>query len=371
MNILVTGSNGFIGKNLIAQLECQPNMHVLEYDMENTLRDLDNRLAIADWVYHLAGVNRPQSKDEFRSCNVDLTAHICDQLLQDGRHVPLVFASSIQALLDNPYGTSKRQAEEVVAHYADKSGACVVIYRLRNVFGKWCRPNYNSVAATFCHCIARDQPISISDPGKELDLVYVDDVTAHFMMDIAGIESIGVKYRDVTPCYTVTLARLAELLRSFRQMRHTLLVPDLSDEFVRKLYGTYLSYLDTNDFAYDLDVKRDQRGSLAEFTKSHSFGQIFVSRTGPGIKRGNHYHHTKAEKFLVLQGEATIRLRHIRGGDVIEYNVRGEDYRVVDIPIGYTHAIENTGSGELVTLFWASEIFDQNQPDTYALSVLE
>jgi UDP-2-acetamido-2,6-beta-L-arabino-hexul-4-ose reductase len=373
MNILVTGSNGFIGKNLIAWLEREPDAHVLAFDLENTLQELDERLERADLVYHLAGVNRPQSNSEFITGNVDLTAHVCDRLLASGRWVPLVLSSSVQALLDNPYGVSKRQAEEVVARYASESGAHVVIYRLMNVFGKWCRPNYNSVVATFCHNISHDLPVSISDPNRELTLVYVDDVVRAFLEELRGqnaeVKSQEAEYREVAPVYRVTLGRLAAMLRAFREMRRSLQVPDLADEFTRKLYGAYLSYLGCDDFAYDLDQECDPRGCLAEFVKAADFGQLFVSRTAPGITRGNHYHHTKAEKFLVVQGEAIIRFRSIRGSQVIEYRVRGEDLRVVDIPTGYTHSIENVGSGELVTLFWASEVFDPDRPDTYPMVV--
>jgi UDP-2-acetamido-2,6-beta-L-arabino-hexul-4-ose reductase len=279
----------------------------------------------------------------------------------------------MQAELDNPYGVSKRQAEAVVVRYAEVSGARCTIFRLQNVFGKWCRPNYNSVAATFCHNIAHDLPITISDPARELELVHVDDVVEAFMAEVRSQESgvrtpigreSGVSYREVAPGYGVTLGRLAELIRSFRASRQTLRVPDFSDAFTRKLYGVFLSYLAPDDFAYDLTRHTDPRGALAEFVKSEPFGQLFVSRTKPGIARGNHYHHTKTEKFLVVEGEAIIRFRHIRGEDVIEYRVRGEDFRVVDIPTGYTHSIENIGAGELVTLFWSSEIFDPAQPDT-------
>jgi UDP-2-acetamido-2,6-beta-L-arabino-hexul-4-ose reductase len=370
MNILVTGSNGFIGRNLIAWLERLPDVNILGFDQDNTSQELAEALARADLVYHLAGVNRPQSEDEFRTGNVDLTAQVCNRLLALGRATPIVLSSSIQAELDNPYGVSKRQAEAIVTDYAARSGARVVIYRLKNVFGKWCRPNYNSVVATFCCSIAHDQPITISDPARELALVHVDDVVEAFVAEIrsqeSGVTSQGseINYREVAPNYTVTLGRLAELIRSFREMRQTLLVPDLADDFTRKLYGTYLSYLGTDDFAYDLQKRCDARGCLAEFVKSDPSGQIFVSRTKPGITRGNHYHHTKTEKFLVVEGEAIIRFRHIRGEEVIEYRVRGEEFRVVDIPTGYTHSIENVGAGELVTLFWASEIFDSARPDT-------
>lgn len=377
MNILVTGAKGFIGKNLVAQLKAQPERRVLEFDVDNSPADLAAAVAQADWVFHLAGVNRPRDEAEFQTGNVDLTAQLCQLLAARPQTHPvtLVLASSIQAELDNPYGRSKRQAEMVVAEYAAQTGGRVLIYRLKNVFGKWCRPNYNSVVATFCYNIARDLPISVSNPANVVDLIHIDDVVAHWLADIANPDGEvapdgPVVYRAVMPSYTVTLERLAELIRSFRQIRQTLHVPDLSDEFTRKLYGTYLTYLETDQFAYDLTKRCDSRGCLAEFVKSPPFGQIFVSRTLPGITRGNHYHHTKAEKFLVLQGQALIRFRHLLSGEVIEYPVRGEDFRVVDIPPGYTHSIENTGQDELVTLFWSSEVFDPSRPDTIVLPVL-
>ncbi|MFZ2360460.1 MAG: NAD-dependent epimerase/dehydratase family protein [Anaerolineae bacterium] len=400
MKILVTGSNGFIGQNLIAWLRRRPEVQVLEFDQEHSLADLAQQLAAADLVYHLAGVNRPQAVEEFRAGNVDLTAQMCELLLQAGRATPIVLSSSIQAGLDNPYGASKREAEQVLADYAARSGAPVAIFRLSNVFGKWCRPNYNSVVATFCHNIARDLPITISDPSREVPLVHVDDVVQAFLevgealrsqksevrsqksevrgqaQRVAGhsqpfiihhssfIIPESLSYYETRPVYTVTLGRLAELIRSFRASRQTLLAPDFGDPFVHKLYGTFLSYLEPDDFAYDLTQRTDPRGSLAEFIKSPGFGQVFVSRTKPGITRGNHFHHSKTEKFLVLEGEAIIRFRHIQSQEVIEYAVRGEDCRVLDIPTGYTHSIENVGLGELVTLFWASEVFDPGRPDT-------
>lgn len=387
MKVLVTGANGFIGKNLRAALAVRPDTTVLCFDQEHSPEDLAGMLAEADIVFHLAGVNRPQTDAEFTTGNVGLTETVCAGLLAAGRATPIVLASSVQAALDNPYGASKRQAEEVVARYARAGGARCTIYRLKNVFGKWCRPNYNSVVATFCHNISRDEPITISHPDRELELVYVDDVVAEWVAGIgdgglgngdqgrgsgdwgAGAGEPGVVYLEVAPSYRVTLGRLAELIRSFRALRQTLLLPDLADEFTRKLYGTYVSYLPQVDFAYALQQRCDGRGCLAEFVKSASGGQIFVSRTRPGITRGNHYHHTKTEKFLVLEGEALIRFRHILGGEVIEVHVRGEDFRVVDIPTGYTHSIENTGTRELVTLFWVSEVFDPDRPDTQFLAV--
>jgi UDP-2-acetamido-2,6-beta-L-arabino-hexul-4-ose reductase len=371
MNVLVTGSSGFVGRNLVSWLKKIEDYRVLEFDIDNTDQDLSDALTQADYIIHLAGVNRPQSEEEFKRGNVALTERICQQLLAAGRSTPILLSSSIQAELDNPYGVSKRQAEEVLADYAQRSGARVVIFRLTNVFGKWCRPNYNSVVATFCHNVANDLPIAISDPRREIEFIHVDDVIGCFWDELKVDGPSGVHYRAGRPSYPITLGRLADLLRSFRSSRQSLIVPDFSDPFTHKLYGTFLSYLAPNDFAYDLTMRTDERGSLAEFVKSRPFGQIFVSRTKPGITRGNHYHHTKTEKFLVLEGEAVVRFRQIKSIEVIEYVVRGEDFRVLDIPTGYTHSIENVGSGELITLFWASEIFDPDRPDTIWEEVLK
>ena len=362
--IVITGARGFIGRNLIAHLAQQEEVQIFGFDLGQSLPELEAALAKADIVFHLAGINRPESPEEFTTGNVDFTAQVCEMVQATGRAVPVVLASSIQAERDNPYGRSKLQAEETLKRYAAEARAPAIIYRLKNVFGKWCRPNYNSVVATFCHHIAHDLPITISDPANAVPLIHIDDVVAHFASELHHPTPPGIHYRDVTPAFTVTLGELVKLLRSFREIRQTLALPDLSDLFVRKLYGTYLSYLDKGDFAYHLQQRCDPRGCLAEFVKSPAAGQIFVSTTKPGITRGNHYHHTKTEKFLVLQGEAVIRFRHIENGEIIEYPVRGEDFRVVDIPPGYTHSITNIGDSELVTLFWASEIFDPEHPDT-------
>ncbi len=365
MKILITGARGFIGRNLTFQLKQNVANQVWLFDQDNTAAELESWLAEADFIFHLAGVNRSQELGEFQTGNVDFTTQVCERLLTLGRAVPFVLSSSIQAELENPYGVSKREAENVVRRYAQQSGARVVVYRLTNVFGKWCRPNYNSVVATFCYNIARDLPITISDRAREVDLIHIDDVTAAFIGELGrAVEPGEVVYRKAGPVYRVSLGRLAELLYAFRQSRQTLQVPDFSDSFNHKLYGTFLAYLEPDDFAYRLEQRCDSRGCLAEFVKSELFGQIFVSRTLPGITRGNHYHHIKTEKFLVLEGEAVVRFRPIQGSGVIEYPVRGDEFKVVDIPPGYTHSIENVGTGELVTLFWASEIFDPGRSDT-------
>ncbi len=433
MKILITGSNGFIGRHLVEALRRRPDFEVIGYDLGSPDADLDRGLRQADIVFHLAGVNRPQDSSEFKTGNADFTAGLCSSLLALGRSPLFVLSSSIQAAMDNPYGVSKRQAEEAIERWArgegglagDKEGsgeseeatangqgARAVIFRLKNVFGKWCRPNYNSVTATFCHNIAHDLPITISDPHRELELVYIDDVIEAFL-GVAEERAEGrrqkaeaIEFREVPRSFKVTLGELAARIGSFRESRRTLVVPDFSDDFNRCLYATYLSYLDGPDFAYSLEQRTDPRGSLAEFVKSGSAGQIFVSRTKPGITRGNHYHHTKTEKFLVVEGEAIIRFRGItsqapgakREGqaakgegqgakreenertsnselptsnvEIIEHRVSGKEFKVVDIPPGYTHSIENVGNGELVTLFWASEVFDPQRPDTYPLNVL-
>ena len=370
MLILVTGSAGFVGKHLMESLGRRPGVQAVGVDIGSKPEDLETALAQADAIFHLAGTNRPQNVEEFTTGNADFTAHICERLQQLGRHPLIVFSSSIQAALDNPYGVSKRQAEDAISRYAEEAKAPAAIFRLRNVFGKWCRPNYNSVTATFCHNIAHDLPISISDPDRELELVYIDDVVAGFLAALDQPPAVGTcERREILKFHKITLGGLAEKIRSFRESRKTLLLPDFSDELTKRLYATYLSYLDGSDFGYLLDKKTDPRGCLAEFVKSPAAGQIFVSRTKPGITRGNHYHHTKTEKFMVVEGSAIIRFRHINSQEVIEYPVEGHEFKVVDIPPGYTHSIENVGTAEMVVLFWASEIFNPENTDTYFVQV--
>ncbi len=362
--VLVTGSKGFVGKNLCAVLRRREDVELYVYDLDKKQAELNVALQQVDCIIHLAGVNRPQKSEEFETGNVGFVDEICGKLQGLGRTPKIVFSSSIQAELDNPYGISKRRAEEVLQRFAENTGAECVVYRFKNLFGKWCLPDYNSVTATFCHNIANDLPIQISDPAHEIDLTYIDDVVEAFIAELESVSS-GFRFAQPLPSKRISLGELAEKIRSFREMRTRLNLPDFRDAFERALYSTYLSYLNNQEFEYGLDIKVDQRGSLAEFLKSSSMGQIFVSRTKPGITRGNHYHHTKTEKFLVLQGTAIIRFRHIDSDQVLEYRVRGEDYRALDIPPGYTHSIENVGQDELVTLFWASEIFDPEKPDTY------
>jgi UDP-2-acetamido-2,6-beta-L-arabino-hexul-4-ose reductase len=368
--VLVTGAEGFVGKNLCVALERANEVRVLKYDQDTLPEALDTLLADSDVVFHLAGVNRPEDPIEFTAVNVGLTDRIVDIIRKQGRNPLIVFSSSTQAALDNPYGISKRKAEEVLQAFARERNAAVRVFRLPGAFGKWCRPNYNSVVATFCHNIMHGLEISISDPSKQVELVYVDDVVGKFasLVTSSDLES-GFAFEAVSPVYPITLGRLADMIKGFRDSRNTLLVADGADSLTRALHATFLSYLPENTFDYSLRSKSDARGTLAELLKSPHFGQIFVSRTHPGVTRGNHYHDSKIEKFCVVEGVAIIRFRHILGKEIREYRISGRDFKVVDIPPGYTHSIENVGTTEMVVLFWSNEIFDPGSPDTYFAEV--
>jgi UDP-2-acetamido-2,6-beta-L-arabino-hexul-4-ose reductase len=378
MGVVVTGARGFIGKNLVVALR-RARVDVAEIGADAPPAALVAAVRGAGVVFHLAGVNRPEHAerdDEFAEGNVGSVASLLAAIAQcseaDRRFArPLiVLASSTQAARDNPYGRSKLAAERALEAYAGRTGAPVVIYRLPGVFGKWCRPNYNSVVATFCHNIARDLPIAISDPSHVVQLVHVDDVVARFLTHLDGPAGAGVARGEAGPVFTVSLGDLADRLRGFRAMRDTLLVADASDPLTRRLFGTYTSYIPPGDLAYGLAQRADARGALAELLKSPRFGQMFVSRTHPGVTRGNHYHDLKVEKFCVLEGDAVVRFRSVLGDEVIEHRVSGTDFKVVDIPPGMTHSIENVGSVEMIVLFWASEILDPQRPDTHPAEVL-
>ncbi len=375
MKILVTGANGFIGRNLCLALRRSGDAEVLEIDKEHTESDLAQAVAEADAVVHLAGVNRPEKEEEFTEGNVDFTRLLCELLKATGRSIPVVCSSSIQAVRDNPYGASKLGGEQVLLDYQEETGAPVYIYRLPNVFGKWSRPNYNTVVATFCHNISRGLPVQVNDAGANLSFCYVDDVVSRFIADVMGGEESGEREAksgvlDFDLAYGITLGELHDLIVSFKESRQTLKLADFGDPLTKYLYSTYLSFLDREDFAYPVDLKTDERGWLFELIKSDTAGQMFVSSTKPGITRGNHYHDTKVEKFCVVKGQGVIRFRHVLEDDAFEYHVDDREIKVVDIPPGYTHSIENTGDSEMVTLFWANEIFDPERMDTFFVPVL-
>jgi len=364
--VLVTGSGGFIGKNLREGLRRLEDVEIMPFDVEGDIDRLSDYLKEADIVFHLAGVNRPENVEEFETGNAGLTQTIVDILEKAKRNIPIVLSSSIQAALDNPYGLSKKKAEDSLIEYSRTNQAKIYIYRFPNVFGKWCKPNYNSVVATFCYNISHGLDITISDVNKEIELVYIDDVVAEFLSILSQKDPDKHAYHcKIQRTYRVSLGDLADRICQLRDIRKTLVVPDLSDDFMKCLHATYLSYFERDDFSCKLDSKSDKRGSLAELIKSEYFGQIFVSTTHKGVTRGNHYHNTKVEKFCVLRGEAVITFRHVFEDEVLQYHVSGDCPEVVDIPPGYTHSIENLGDDEMVVLFWANQIFDADRPDTY------
>lgn len=365
--VLVTGSSGFIGKNLCAKIEQLKDIEILHFDHDDTVKDLEKFLDKADFIFHLAGINLPKDDKEFDTGNRGLTEDIIKYLENQHKTTPILITSSIQADLDNPYGNSKKAAEDIILKFSKENKSPAYIYRLPNVFGKWCKPNYNSVVATFCHNISHNLPVTMSDPSREMDLVYIDEVISEFIDSYLGkVEIQEDGYCYIPRSFKITLQELKSKIEAFHNNRSSLIMPNLEDDFSRFLYATYTSYLPEDSFDYQLNTSVDNRGWLAEFIKSKQFGQIFISKTKPGITRGNHWHHTKIEKFLVVAGEAKISFRKINDqNEVIEYNVSGNKLTVLDIPAGYTHSIKNIGDEDLMTIFWADEIFDNNNPDTY------
>ena len=369
MKVLVTGAQGFIGKNLIVELKNRNFLDIFEVVKDTEISLLDDYCAQADFVFHLAGVNRPENPSEFMAGNFGFTAKLLSVLIKHNNSCPIMLSSSIQADLDNPYGLSKRAGEDLLFNYSKKTGAKVLVYRFPNVFGKWSRPNYNSAIATFCHKIARDEQITVNDPNMIMGLVYIDDVISELINALSGKENVVGAFCEVPVIHTVSLGKIVELLFSFKQSRETREVPFLRDTFTKKLYSTYLSFLPHEKFSYPLKMNIDQRGSFTEFIKSPDRGQVSVNISRPNITKGNHWHHTKSEKFLVVSGKGVIRFRSLVSNEVIEYHVSGEKLEVVDIPPGYTHNIENLGDTDMVTIMWASEPFSPEHPDTYFLEV--
>lgn len=369
MKILVTGAKGFIGKNLIAELKNHGYSDIFEYDIDTDNKFLEKFTQECDFVYHLAGVNRPKDEEEFMKGNFGFTSVLLELLKKHKNTCPVMISSSIQAELENAYGKSKKAGEEVLLNYQRETGAKVLIYRFPNVFGKWCKPNYNSAIATFCYNIAREISITVNDPNVVMKLVYIDDLVRELICALDGRENRKGDFCEVPVAHTITLGEIVDLIYSFKNSRKELSVPDMSDSFTKKLYSTYLSYLPEDQFSYDLKMNVDNRGSFTEFLKTVDRGQVSVNISKPGITKGNHWHNTKNEKFLVVSGKGVIRFRKIDCEDIIEYYVSGEKLEVVDIPIGYTHNIENLGDTDMVTIMWANECFNPDKPDTYYLEV--
>jgi len=370
--VLVTGSEGFIGKNLIVRLKELDNVEIKSFDKEEDADTLKKFLKESDFIFHLAGVNRPEKVEEFKKVNTGLTKSVIDLLEEMNKKIPIVITSSIQAELDNPYGKSKKMAEDELIKYSKKNRVPVYIYRLPNVFGKWSRPNYNSVVSTFCYNICHNIDIIISDSEKELELVYIDDVVEEFisLLNRKNVDFHQYHY-NIKRTFKITLGELADRLYEIRDIRNTLTMPDLSNDFTKYLHATYLSYLDKDDFSYKMDSKEDNRGNFTELIKSNSFGQVSISRSKKRVIRGNHYHNTKNEKFCIIRGKAVIKLRNILDDRIISCYVSDKRIEIVDIPPGYTHSIENLteGDGEMVLLIWANEIFDPKNLDTYYCEV--
>jgi len=369
--VLITGAAGFIGRNLVAALNRRDDVRLILFDVDTEPGVLDAGLAEADLVYHLAGVNRPKDESEFVTGNTGLTKQMLARLAELGRLPVFVLSSSTQAELDNPYGRSKKAAEDAVLKFNDKSGAPVCVYRFPGIFGKGSRPNYNTVVATFCHNIARGLDITVNDPNREMELAYIDDVVASFLRHLDGVPDPSRQRYSVDRTFRVTLRELAERIRRLHAIRETLTVPDLDDDLMKCLHATFLSFLPEDGFSYPVKLNIDNRGWLFELIKSENFGQIFVSKTLPGITRGNHYHDTKVEKFCVIQGQGVIRFRRIDSDRILEYPVDDRAIKVVDIPPGYTHSIENTGEEEMICLFWANQIFAPERPGTYFDPVIQ
>jgi len=364
---LITGSNGFIAKNLIEHLKRDEEIELYLYSKKDSITILEAYVKEVDFIFHLAGVNRPQNVSEFYEGNRDLTKSIVDILVKEGKATPIVLSSSTQSTLDNDYGKSKLEAENILMEYAKKTDAEVYIYRLPNVFGKWSKPNYNSVVSTWCHNIANNLEIQVNNRDAELSLVYVDNVVESFVEKLATRSDD--KYVEIDVIYKKTLGEIEELLYQFKENRKTLVIPNVASGLERALYATYLSYLSTDKFSYELKGYKDNRGTFYEILKTQESGQFSLSTTAPGITRGSHYHHTKNEKFLVVKGEATIEFRHIVTDEKISYKVSDKKMEVVEMIPGYTHNIKNTGDEEMVLFLWANESFDQDNPDTYFLEV--
>jgi len=360
MNILVTGAKGFIGLNICLWLK-NANHNVLKYDVDSSEEDLISYIKQSEFIVHLAGINRPLTNEEFFNGNSNFTKKLVDLVSASGKKIPIIFSSSIQAELDNDYGKSKRMAEDFL--FASKLK--VFVYRLANVFGKWSRPNYNSTLATFCYNIANDLPIEIRDRNCAVHYNYIDDICREFIDVINGAKRENDKILSVNPIHDCSLGHLADLLYSFKESRTSLIAPSTKYEFEKKLYATYLSYLPEDQFSYYLDMHIDNRGSFSELIKSPNHGQVSVNIAHPGIVKGNHYHQSKNEKFITVSGTCSIKFRKIGTDKVIEYIVSGEKLEVVDIPTGYAHSITNIGQSDSVTIMWANEKFDSNNPDTF------
>lgn len=365
MRVVVTGANGFIGRNASAQLGARSGVTIVPFTRDDGIDRLREVVSDADFVCHLAGVNRPGDDSEFDRVNAGLTRSLCELLAEAGRRTPVILASSVHASGSTAYGMSKLAAEQEVLRYAEETGAHVHIFRLPHVIGKWAKPNYNSVVATFCHNIAHGLPIRVNDPASRLNVVHVDDLVDDFAAIIADPEKCG-PYCEATTTYSTSLQEIVSLLRSFRESRNTLLTEAVGTGFKRVLYATYMSYVPPSDFSYRITAHCDSRGSFAEMLKTRDSGQVSFFTAGPGVTRGGHYHHSKCEKFLVVKGAAKFRFYNILTDERHELDTSAGAPEIVETIPGWAHDITNVGGDELIVMLWGSEVFDPARPDTYS-----
>jgi len=371
MKVLITGINGFIGKNLKIRLDELSEFETIGYSRNETYKDLEKKLIDADAVVHLAGENRPKSDIGFKESNIDLTDELCNLVQKLKKNIPLIFSSSTQASLDNEYGKSKLTSEKRVIDLSEHQKSYVFIYRLPGVFGKWCKPNYNSVVATFCNNIANGLPVKINDPDHMIKLVYIDDVISSFISNLRQYKSLDnhIHKPKINPEYTISINELYETICLFRDSRINLITERVGEGFVRALYSTYLTYLPKKSFSYPLKKNIDNRGIFVEMLKTHDSGQFSFFTAYPGITRGGHYHHSKNEKFLVLKGEAEFKFRHLISNEVYKLKTSDKDLLIVETIPGWVHDITNVGNNEMIVMLWANEIFDPNKPDTIASEI--
>ncbi len=370
MNILVTGSNGFIAKNLIQFLSEQDDTNVLCFNRSSSQADLEDAVIKADWIVHLAGVNRPLNDEEFIEGNVSLTQKIADILKSANKATPIILSSSIQADRDNAYGQSKLGGEQVLIDLNQVQANPVYICRLANVFGKWSRPNYNSAVATFCYNVANNLPIQIDNADAMIRLVYIDDVVETFWQIIQGT-LISEQSFTIEPEHQISVGDLANTLRDFKQSRETLITLPVGTGLTRALYSTYLSFLQPSQFDYTVPMHGDERGVFVEMLKTPDAGQFSYFTAHPSITRGGHYHHSKTEKFLVIKGKALFKFKHIVTGEYYDLETNGDEARIVETVPGWTHDITNIGEDEMIVMLWANEIFDREKPDTYAMPITD
>jgi len=364
MKVLVTGANGFVGKNLLIHLK-EAGIDFITFVRSDSQSDLESKIQECDFIVHLAGINRPKNESEFAEGNTDLTKQLATLLAKYKLKTPVIYSSSIQAELDNPYGLSKKFAEDALNTLAEKNGNAVYNYRLPNVFGKWCKPNYNSAVATFCYNTINGLPIKINNANAQINLVYIDDVVNEFIRVIKSTRDRQlIEITEVNPVYQITIGDLVEQLALFKESKSSSIIERVGTDLTRALYSTYISYFKPEDFSYNLVKHEDPRGVFVEMLKTKDSGQFSFFSAHPGITRGGHYHHSKNEKFLVIKGNAKFGFRHIVTNEYYELVTSGEEPQVVETVPGWSHDITNIGDEEMIVMLWANEIFEPETPDT-------